>query len=102
MTIRTAVVPVRSASPSTYGGSRELGSGWHVSWSPAGWLAYERTDGLYVARSASAPERRLVARTLPQPDPSYNDLQPRTYSWSPKGSPLGHAPGRFCGAGALV
>jgi Tol biopolymer transport system component len=67
------------------GALRELGSGWHVSWSAAGWLAYERADGLYVARPGSAPERRLVARRQQQPDPSYGDLQPHSYTWSPEG-----------------
>jgi Tol biopolymer transport system component len=64
---------------------RELGSGWHVSWSAAGWLAYERADGLYVARPGSSAERRLVPFRQRPLDFIYDDIEARRYSWSPEG-----------------
>jgi dipeptidyl aminopeptidase/acylaminoacyl peptidase len=67
------------------GSSRELGSGWHVSWSAAGWLAYERGDGLYLTRAGSAEERRLVPFRQRSIDFVYDDIFPRRYSWSPDG-----------------
>lgn len=61
---------------------REIGRGLHVSWSRAGWLAFRRDDGLYVARSDGSQERAL-AQGLPEIEPTF-DLGPE-YSWSPDG-----------------
>lgn len=67
------------------GSSRELGSGWHVSWSAAGWLAYERADGLYLARAGSTGERLLLPFRQWSIDFVYDYVFPRRYSWSPEG-----------------
>jgi dipeptidyl aminopeptidase/acylaminoacyl peptidase len=67
------------------GGLRQLGSGWHVSWSAAGWLAYERTDGLYVSRLDSTPERRLVPYHRGPVDLYDDGIHQSVYSWSPEG-----------------
>ena len=72
---------------------RELGSGWHVSWSAAGWLAYERADGLFVAHPGSAAERRLVPFVQRPLDFVYDYVEPRIYSWSPEGERIAFARG---------
>jgi dipeptidyl aminopeptidase/acylaminoacyl peptidase len=74
------------------GSSREIGSGWHMSWSAAGWLAYERADGLYLARPDSAGER-LFAPLGPRGVSGAPDDYPRQYSWSPEGKRIAFGTG---------